>query len=102
MKTADGKYVLAVVADYYKYNVFYKENENVEYKYTGWQTIDGKRYYFDKNGNKVTGDQVIQGVKYSFGSDGALSSGSGVLGIDVSKHNGNINWTEVKIPVYPS
>lgn len=96
VKTADGKYVLAVVADYYKYNVFYKENENVEYKYTGWQTIDGKRYYFDKNGNKVTGDQVIQGVKYSFGSDGALSSGSGVLGIDVSKHNGNINWTEVK------
>ncbi len=96
VKTADGKYVLAVVADYYKYNVFYRENENVEYKYTGWQTIDGKRYYFDKNGNKVTGDQVIQGVKYSFGSDGALSSGSGVLGIDVSKHNGNINWTEVK------
>lgn len=96
VKTADGKYVLAVVADYYKYNVFYRENENVEYKYTGWQTIDGKRYYFDKNGNKVTGDQIIQGVKYSFGSDGALSSGSGVLGIDVSKHNGNINWTEVK------
>lgn len=96
VKTADGKYVLAVVADYYKYNVFYRENENVEYKYTGWQTIDGKRYYFDKNGSKVTGDQVIQGVKYSFGSDGALSSGSGVLGIDVSKHNGNINWTEVK------
>lgn len=96
MKTADGKYVAAVVADYYKYDVFYRENENVEYKYTGWQTIDGKRYYFDKNGNKVTGDQIIQGVKYSFGSDGALSSGSGVLGIDVSKHNGNINWTEVK------
>lgn len=96
VKTADGKYVAAVVADYYKYDVFYRENENVEYKYTGWQTIDGKRYYFDKNGNKVTGDQIIQGVKYSFGSDGALSSGSGVLGIDVSKHNGNINWTEVK------
>lgn len=96
VKTADGKYVAAVVADYYKYDVFYRENENVEYKYTGWQTIDGKRYYFDKNGNKVTGDQIIQGVKYSFGSDGALSSGSGVLGIDVSKHNGNINWNEVK------
>ena len=31
------------------------------YKYTGWQTIDGATYYFDKNGNKVTGDQIIQG-----------------------------------------
>src|SRR5699024_3112075 len=53
----DGKYVEAVVADYFKYDVFYRLNDNVEYKYTGWQTIDGKRYYFDKNGNKVTGKQ---------------------------------------------
>lgn len=96
VKTADGKFVAAVVADYYKYNTFYRVNENTEYKYTGWQTIDGRRYYFDKNGNKVTGEQVIQGVKYTFGSDGALNAGSGVLGIDVSKHNGNINWTEVR------
>ncbi len=92
----DGKYVPAVAADYYKYDVFYRLNEDVEYRYTGWQNIDGKRYFFDKNGNKVTGDQVIQGVKYSFGSDGALSTGSGVLGIDVSKHNGSIDWNAVK------
>ena len=92
----DGKYVEAVVADYFKYDVFYRLNDNVEYKYTGWQTIDGKRYYFDKNGNKVTGKQVIQGVQYDFGADGALSSGSGVLGIDVSKHNGSIDWEKVK------
>ncbi len=95
-KDANGKYVEAVVADYYKYNVFYRLKDNVEYKYTGWQNIDGKRYFFDKNGNKVTGEQTIQGVKYTFGSDGALNAGSGVLGIDVSRHNGNINWTEVK------
>lgn len=92
----DGKYVEAVVADYYKYDVFYRLNDDVEYKYTGWQTIDGKRYYFDKNGNKVTGTQIIQGVQYDFGEDGALSSGSGVMGIDVSKHNGSIDWTKVK------
>ena len=92
----DGKYVEAVVADYFKYDVFYRLNDNVEYKYTGWQTIDGKRYYFDKNGNKVTGTQIIQGVQYDFGEDGALSSGSGVLGIDVSKHNGSIDWEKVK------
>ena len=92
----DGKYVEAVVADYFKYDVFYRLNDNVEYRYTGWQTIDGKRYYFDKNGNKVTGKQIIQGIQYDFGADGALSSGSGVLGIDVSKHNGNIDWQKVK------
>ena len=96
LKPLMEKFVAAVVADYYKYDTFYRVNENTEYKYTGWQTIDGRRYYFDKNGNKVTGEQVIQGVKYTFGSDGALNAGSGVLGIDVSKHNGNINWTEVR------
>lgn len=96
VKDSSGQYRAAVVADYYKADKFYIVNENVQYRYTGWQTIDGKRYYFDKNGNKVTGEQVIQGVKYTFGSDGALNAGSGVLGIDVSKHNGSINWTEVK------
>lgn len=96
IKDKNGKYVKAVVADYYKYDKFYRENEEVKYLYTGWQNLDGKRYYFDKNGNMVTGDQVIQGVKYSFGSDGSISTGAAIMGIDVSKHNGNINWTEVK------
>ena len=62
----------------------------------GWGTIDGKTYYYDKDGNAVTGEQVIKGAKYSFGSDGALSSSSGTLGIDVSKWNGNIDWNKVK------
>ena len=44
----------------------------------------------------MTGEQIIQGAKYSFGSDGKLSSGSGVLGIDVSKWNGSIDWNAVK------
>ena len=42
------------------------------------------------------GDQVIQGAKYSFADSGALITGSGVLGIDVSKHNGTIDWAAVK------
>lgn len=96
IKNSSGKYVAAVVADYYKYDKFYRKNENAQYLYTGWQNIDGKRYYYDKNGNKVTGEQVIQGVKYTFDGDGALSAGAALLGIDVSKHNGNINWAEVK------
>lgn len=67
-----------------------------EYKYTGWQTIDGKTYYFDADGNKVTGEQVIQGAKYTFGQDGVLSTASGHMGIDVSRWNGNIDWNAVK------
>ena len=63
------------------------------YKYTGWQTIDGATYYYDKNGNKVTGTQVIQGVQYTFSSSGVRS---GTVGIDVSKFQSAINWTKVK------
>lgn len=93
-KDSNGNYVEAAYADYYKYDVFYLKNPS--YIYTGWQTIDNTLYFFDKNGNKVVGDQVIQGAKYSFADSGALITGSGVLGIDVSKHNGTIDWAAVK------
>ncbi len=84
----------AVYADYYKDGVkFFKKGD---VKYTGWQTIDGKVYFYDKYGKKVTGEQVIQGARYVFDSDGVLQTGSGVMGIDVSKHNGNIDWNAVK------
>ena len=103
------KYEEAVYADYYKADAFYTLTET-EYIYTGWQTFDGKTYYFDKNGNKVTGDQVIKGVKYHFDENGVLadgnsgnnnngggnSGGKGILGIDVSKWNGTIDWNAVK------
>ena len=92
----NGQYVEAKVADYYKYNTFYKKEKVAQYVYTGWQNIDGKTYYFDKNGNKVTGEQVIQGAKHTFNSDGSLNTGSGILGIDVSTWNGNIDWNKVK------
>ena len=96
-KDAAGEYKEATYDDYKKYDKFYKKSTKVsEYRYTGWQTIDGSVYFFDKNGNYVTGEQVIQGAKYTFGSDGKLSSGSGTMGIDVSKHNGNIDWNAVK------
>ena len=92
----NGQYVEAKVADYYKYTTFYKKEKVSQYVYTGWQNLDGKTYYFDKNGNKVTGEQVIQGAKYNFNSDGTLNTGSGILGIDVSTWNGNIDWNKVK------
>ncbi|MCM1251917.1 MAG: Ig-like domain-containing protein [Clostridium sp.] len=96
VKNSEGKYVEATYADYYKDKTLYLRRAEASYSYTGWQTIDGSTYFFDKHGNYVTGDQVIQGAKYSFGSDGRLSSGSGVLGIDVSKWNGSIDWNAVK------
>ncbi len=43
-----------------------------KYIYYGWQTLDGKTYYFDEHGVKVTGKQIIQGVSYEFDSDGIL------------------------------
>lgn len=92
----NGAYREATYADYEKATDFYVLTEKKQYKYTGWQTIEGYTYYYDKNGNFVTGDQVIQGAKYSFGADGRLSTGSGALGIDVSKWNGSIDWSQVK------
>lgn len=95
VKDAQGKYVAATYADYYKANQkFYIKQQG--YKYTGWQTIDGKVYFFDANGNKVTGNQVIQGAQYSFDSNGVMVSSNGILGIDVSKWNGSIDWNAVK------
>lgn len=65
-------------------------------KYTGWQTIDGKLYYYNAQNQPVTGEQIISGIKYTFGPDGALSQGASSTGIDVSKWQGNIDWNAVK------
>ncbi len=81
---------VATVADYYNYETFYTKP-----LYTGWQTIDGKVYYFDSNHNMLTGTQVIGGVIYTFSSDGSLSQSSGSTGIDVSKWQGTIDWGAV-------
>ena len=94
---AGGTYKEAVYDDYKKYDKFYrKSSEATAYRYTGWQTIDGYVYFYDKNGNYVTGEQIIQGARYTFGSDGRMASNSGTMGIDVSKWNGSIDWNAVK------
>ena len=93
IKDKDGNYVQATLDDYNSATEFYVSGK---YKYTGWQTIDGSTYFFDKDGNYVTGEQIIQGAKYTFSSDGHLQAGSGTMGIDVSKWNGNIDWTAVR------
>ncbi len=94
VQNSQGNYVAATSADYYTSQKFYIKQQG--YKYTGWQTLSGKVYYFDKNGNKVTGEQVIQGARYTFDSEGVLVNSNGVLGIDVSKWNGDIDWAAVK------
>ena len=90
----NGKYRKAVYADYYKFNEFYVESQEI--LYTGWQNINGKTFYYLENHQYVTGEQVIQGAKYTFASDGTLVTSSGTFGIDVSKWNGNIDWNSVK------
>ncbi len=98
IKKSDGKFYVATSDDYANYSEFYIKSSggSGEYRYTGWQTIDGATYFFDKNGNKITGEQVIQGARYTFDSNGVLQAGSGVLGIDVSKWNGSIDWNKVR------
>ncbi len=97
IKNADGSYREAVYADYFSSEEFYITSQP-QYIYTGWQTIDGKTYYFDKTGNVVTGTQIIQGVTYNFGTDGAIATSvnGSTFGIDVSRHNGTIDWNAVK------
>ena len=90
----NNAYREATYADYYTASQFYVKGS---VKYTGWQTLsDGKVYFFTASGEKVTGEQVIQGAKYNFASDGSLVTGSGTMGIDVSKWNGTIDWNAVK------
>ncbi len=96
----NGAYREAVNADYAKFNQFFR----YKVKYTGWQTIDGSKYFYTSEGNAVTGEQVISGAKYTFDANGKLTSeggqntntGDGTLGIDVSKWNGTIDWQKVK------
>ena len=85
----------ATAADYVSGKTYYIKVES--YTYYGWQTINGITYYYDKNGHVVTGTQVIQGVTYNFGSDGALLVNG--TGIDVSKYQGNIDWSQASSAV---
>lgn len=42
---------------------------------TGWQNIDGNRYYFDESGHMQTGWQDIDQERYYFAADGTMTSG---------------------------
>lgn len=73
--------------------------ETGEVFYSGWNTIDGKKYYFDPETHApVTGTQVIGGVTYHFDSNGVLKQET--RGVDVSKYQGDIDWNQVKAAGY--
>ncbi len=88
---------LAYYKNYSASTTYYYQSDEPNVVYYGWQTIDGTRYYFDKNGEKVTGTQTISGITYSFGSDGALLTSG--YGIDVSKWQGTIDWKQASTAV---
>ena len=48
-------------------------------KAIGWNTIDGKTYYFGDNGEKCTKWKNINGFKYYFGTDGVMKTGSQII-----------------------
>ena len=93
---------------------FSRINDNAM-KY-GWQLIDGYFYYFKSDGTmttdqidldgvhynftsdgkvKLTGWNSINGVRYYFNASSMVISNSVKLVIDISHHQGNINWEEL-------
>ena len=81
---------IATLKNFHTQEVFYGSPS-----YTGWQTIDGKLYYFDANHHPVTGEQTIGNMKYTFREDGSLIETKETYGIDVSKWQGKIDWKAV-------
>lgn len=79
-----------------KEDVVYPKNQMFEYgdlsALSGWQLIDNNIFYIE-NKSPVKGNKTIGGVKYYFNSYGAKAS---KVGIDISSHNGNIDWKKVK------
>lgn len=80
----------AYVSDYANKDYFYGE-----IKTTGWQEIDGSKYYFNGNSEPVIGHQIIGGLPYEFSDKGVLMNDMGEFGIDVSKWQKDIDWQQV-------
>lgn len=59
----------------------------------GWYTVDGKKYYY-QNYVPIKGWADIAGMRYYF--DETTGEKKSLCGIDVSSHQGDINWAAVK------
>ncbi len=59
----------------------------------GWKEYEGMGYYLLPNGSALTGLHRIDGELHYFNLFGQHADG---LGVDVSYHNGSINWDAVR------
>ena len=86
----------------YKFNektVYFDPNDGS--MSTGWQTINGFKYYFDENGIMATGTQIIDGTTYEFDADGKFAKRQIKICIDAG-HYGKINQSPVYSAYYES
>ena len=64
----------------------------------GFSYLDGKMYYNNPDGSLATGVQRLVGKYFLFDSTGAfVSYVNQLLVIDISAHQGKINWDQVKL-----
>ena len=70
------------------------ENHKTEKVYNGGWNEDKTSYYLN-DGTKVKGQVIIGGTTYNFDSDGIVVRNI-AKGIDVSKYQPNVNWSQVK------
>ncbi len=63
-------------ADWIKNGSICSYTDNSGKKLTGWQDIDGSRYFFSKFGTMRTGWRMIDGKTYYFRKDGKMCTGS--------------------------
>ena len=77
---------------------YFKDGE----EYRGLKYVDGKRYYFLDDGNPTSGihyvqygDILLNGMHMSFDTENGTYLNCWAKGIDVSAHNGLIDWSKV-------
>ena len=76
-------------------NVSLRSDNNTQ-ENSGWQEIDGKTYYIYPDGSKATGWVTIDEEKCFFNDLGQLIEKNALKIVDVSHHQGSIDWEAVK------
>ena len=72
--------------------VEYDFNSNGTLK-PGWINKNGNTYYLNTTGETLTGWQRLAGIKYYFNSSGVLIGKNVKFVLDVSAHQGDIDWS---------
>ncbi len=67
--------IMPISADFEKTDKGISYTDESGKKLTGWQTIDGNRYYFDKDGIAKKGFVKFKSGTMYFGSDGSMKTG---------------------------